>query len=272
MTDISSPPSRYTGPVFFVGGAPRSGTTVTHALLCSSARVNAYHPEVSFITPMIRAYTVGQSAWDGHTQAFFAEPEHFKTHMRGLIDQSLSHVHRALNSPELLSVKDPLMTPYFPKVLDLFGARARFVTVIRNPYDVVRSRQEVARKANQPFSPELARGICQQYLQSYRHIDNPAFGDQLIYFRYEDLLQPEVLSQLRGFTGCADISPDNVWRERRSETGAKQSSNPWHSPKYHGAIDLSSRLSPLEAPYREIVEAICAPLMERFAYTEVVAA
>lgn len=44
----------------------------------------------------------------------------------------------------MLCVKDPALTPHFPNVVRIPGARVRFVTVIRHPYDVVRSRQDVA--------------------------------------------------------------------------------------------------------------------------------
>jgi len=50
-------------PMIFVGGAPRSGTTVTHALLCTSDRTNAFHPEISFVRPLFNAYSVGMQNW-----------------------------------------------------------------------------------------------------------------------------------------------------------------------------------------------------------------
>lgn len=259
----------YTGPIFFVGGAPRSGTTVTHALICSSERMCDYHPEISYVTPMVRAYTIGLNNWDGHTSAFFAQREHFRLHMNGLVGQSFSHIHRALGQPEMLCLKDPLLTPYFPRLQELMGQRARFITVIRHPYDVIRSRQEVARKAHKEFDANLARAVAREYMQSYRHIDNPGFGDSLIHFRYEDLLSDQVLAGLRAFTGCDDISPENVWGARRqaaTNTGDTAAKDPWFSPKYHGAIDLSSRLSPLASEFQAIANDICGPLMKRFGY------
>lgn len=54
MTEASAPLK-----VIFVGGAPRSGTTVTHALICTAPEVSHYHPEVSFIRPVFDTYSVG---------------------------------------------------------------------------------------------------------------------------------------------------------------------------------------------------------------------
>jgi len=263
------PETTYDGPIFFVGGAPRSGTTVTHALLCTSARMSAYHPEISYVTPIIKAYTVGLNNWTGHTRNFFAEREHFRQHIHGLANQAFSYLHLVLKHPEMLCVKDPLMTPFFPSVRDLFAERARFVTVVRHPYDVIRSRQEVASKAQRAFTVANAHEVARQYNQAYQHIDNPAFGDKLIYFRYEDLLSDAVQDRIKEFTGCEDISTENVWGERKQQAATPSeaaSKDPWYSPKYHGSIDLTSRLSPLADQYREVVDKICGKLMQRFDY------
>src|SRR5262249_47468058 len=72
----------------FVGGAPRSGTTVTHALICTSARVSEYHPEISFFRGLTQAYRNGRGAWKQHTSAFFSDPEAFRAHMRRTTDLS----------------------------------------------------------------------------------------------------------------------------------------------------------------------------------------
>lgn len=48
--------------IVFVGGAPRSGTTVTHALLCTSRRTNTYCPEISYVTPILTAYGQGMAS------------------------------------------------------------------------------------------------------------------------------------------------------------------------------------------------------------------
>lgn len=50
----------YTGLIFFVCGAPRSGTMVTHALICLSERMCDYHAEISYVTPMVRADSISK--------------------------------------------------------------------------------------------------------------------------------------------------------------------------------------------------------------------
>lgn len=213
------PSTNYDGPIVIVGGAPSSGTTVTHALICTSARVNDHHPEISYVRPMVQAYKHGLDNWENHTRAFFGnKKQNFRLHMRNLLGRTFSQIHRALKQPELLCVKDPLLTPYFPRLLDLFGDRVRFVTVVRHPYDIVRSRQEVATKAGTEFTAAMAQGVASTYNQTYLHLDNPSFGNQLLHFRYEDLLADDTLSGLRTFTGCPDISVENVWGERQKDS------------------------------------------------------
>lgn len=183
-----------------------------------------------------------------------------------MVNQTFSHIHRALHEPEILCVKDPLLTPYFPRLADLLGKRAQFITVIRNPYDVVRSRQEVAKKAGNEFTVAGAQAICRQYVQMYQHISNPKLNDQLMHFRYEDLLTKKVLNDIKKFTGCNDISTDSIWGGEKDKAPKDGSKDPWFSPKYHGAIDLSNRLSPLDEKFRAVVNKTCEPLMTRFNY------
>lgn len=260
--------ANFEGPIHVVGGAPRSGTTVTHALICTSKRVNNYHPEISYVRPIVEAYPLGLGNWQNHTRAFFLEKEHFRLHMRNVVNVAFSQIHRSLGTPEILCVKDPLLTPEFPALRDILRERVRFITVIRHPHDVVRSRQEVARKAGKAFTDNVVRAISREYTLAYRHTDDPAFGNQLYVFRYEDLLANETLTGLRAFTGCDDISPDNIWGARQLQEQDQDSSvvTPWGSPKYRRPIDLTSRLTPLDASYRSIVNDTCGALMERFAY------
>lgn len=252
-------------PMIFVGGAPRSGTTVTHALLCTSQKTSPYHAEISFVRPLFNAYCVGMQNWEAHTRAFFKNPAEFKVHMRKCLNHSLNHLVKIQGNPEILCVKDPLLTPLFYWVQDLFPERVKLVTVVRNPYNVVRSRQEVIEKTGLAFTVGDAAATAHEYMKSYLHIDAPSLQSSLFVLRYEDLMETSVLEQLRSFTGCDDIDPAKVWAETR-QANAAAAANPWMSPKYYSAINTESRLSPLAAEYMAVVDRICAPMMNRFNY------
>jgi hypothetical protein len=252
-------------PVIFVGGAPRSGTTVTHALLCTSEKANAYCPEISFVRPIVNGYAVGMQNWKNHTNAFFKNPNEFRLHMRGQVLRSLNVVAEAMGSPEVLVVKDPLMTPLF-YWLNRMIPQMKFVTVVRNPNDVVRSRQEVVEKMGRPFTADVAREAATEYMQSYAHLDVPELAAAVFALRYDDLTDDTVIDKLREFTGLPDVSADKVWTEERA-VNQNEAANPWFSPKYHRPINTENRLDPLAPEFRKVVAEVCGPLMARFGWS-----
>ena len=253
--------------VIFVGGAPRSGTSVTHALLCTAGAVNRYHPEISFVRPVLESYVTGMEKWQGHTCAFFKEPEHLKLHVRKLLQQQMTHIAKVLGNPAVLCVKDPLLTPLFPAMQAVLGWPAQFVTVLRHPHNVVRSLQEVVEREGQEFTPHLIDYAARDYLKSYAHLDDPDLEGVLLTLRYEDLDRPETVTSLRSFTGLHDIDPAAIWGNDAHTPAPGDLSDPWYSPKYHSPINTKSRLSPLHPHICQTVNDICEPLMTRFGYS-----
>lgn len=251
--------------VIFVGGAPRSGTTLLHQVICTSARTNVYCPEITFVLPIVNSYVAGLANWSNHTHAFFAEKEHFRLHIKFLLETSLAHISLVLKDPEVLSVKNPNLTPRFPEIREMLGERARFVTIVRNPYDIVRSLQEVAERSDKVFDEKQARDAARLVVKDYAHLDDPRLAGNVLSFRYEDILKPETTEKLRQFTGLTDIDPSAVGSAAKPQPQT-ESGNPWFSPKYHNAIDLTPRLPQLDPKYRRIVDRICGPLMDRFGY------
>jgi hypothetical protein len=252
--------------IVFVGGAPRSGTTVTHALICSSLAANDYCPEISFFRGIPTAFRLGRAAWDQHTSAFFGTQDAFRLSMRQSADVGLGQVWSALEQPSILAVKDPHLTPLFPEVHQLYPDLGYFVTVVRHPYAVVRSRQEVHEKLGsaRAFSVQDAVAVAQEYLRYYRSVLQTNFGGRHFAFRYEDLNSEDIQSKLAAFVGVPAFQQRPMWGVPPSLEG-----DPWGTPKYHKHIDLDPRLEPLAQPLQEAVQAICAPIMERFGYSAV---
>jgi hypothetical protein len=255
----------YPDKIVFVGGAPRSGTSVTHALICTAERVSDYHPEASFLRGLMPAYRNGKGAWEGHTKAFFADQGAFRDHMRETLDLSMRRLFDALQRPGILCLKDPHLTPFFPDLAELYGAEAKFVTVCGHPLAVVRSRQEVHERAEEgrPFSDTHVDTIAREYLAYYSSVLQTNFGGRHFMFRYEDLNTARVQDGLAGFVGVDCFSTDLLWR-----TGAAKAerSPEWTTPKHGGPIALEPRLDTLAEPWAKSVRAICAPVMSRFGY------
>ncbi len=260
--------SETTGPrkVIFVGGAPRSGTSVTHALICTAPACNAYHSEISFVRPIFESYAVGMDQWQPHTSHFFKIPEHLKLHVRKLAQQSMFYIWRVLQQPVVLCVKDPLLTRNFAAVKAVMEWPCQFVTVLRHPHDVIRSQQEVyARSGVEMDTVEVYR-LSEEYMQSYAHLDDPEMEGSVFHFRYEDLGNEWLTDQIRSFTGLGGIDPLQLWEKGAHQPSEAERGDPFYSPKYHGPIDTSRRLEPLALPFQQIVNSICAPLMERCGY------
>jgi hypothetical protein len=257
-----------TGPmkVIFVGGAPRSGTSVTHALLCTAPACNAYHPEISFVRPIFESYAVGMEHWEGHTSSFFQIPEHLRLHVQKLAQQSMGLVWRALKQPKVLCVKDPLLTRNFVAVKAVIGWPCQFVTVLRHPHDVIRSQQEVYARARVTMDAAEVYRLAHEYMQSYAHVDDPDLEGSVFHFRYEDLGNDWLTDQLRAFTGLGGIDPERIWDNGSYQPSERERADPFYSPKYHQKLDTTRRLDPLAPAFQEIVNGVCAPLMERCGY------
>ncbi|MEQ9328902.1 MAG: hypothetical protein RJQ21_16600, partial [Rhodospirillales bacterium] len=61
--------------VFFIGGAPRSGTSLAHAAICSDPALHPMLPEARYLRHLIRAHRYGKAAFDTETRDYFAHPE-----------------------------------------------------------------------------------------------------------------------------------------------------------------------------------------------------
>lgn len=251
--------------VLFVGGAPRSGTTVTHALIRTSARTHGYVSECSYFTQLIRAYAIGISTWEQHTYTFFTSRESFREHMAELAWKTLDAMHHHLDYPQVLAHKDPMLTPLFPLVRELLGERTRFVTVLRDPYDVVRSRQEVHFKSGLPFTATEAESVAAEYVRHYAHLDNTELVEFSQVVVYERLNDTSTVKELARFLDLPDLDPGALWRDG----AVPESSDPWYSPKYRTPIDLNKRLSPLSDDLKLIVDGICTNLQRRFGYSRI---
>jgi hypothetical protein len=253
----------------FLGGAARAGTTVTHALICSAQGVSRFHPEIGFFRGAAMSYFVGGDSWDEQTSAFFADQAAFRRLVRETAEIWLDHVWQSLDQPQILCVKDPLLTPYFPSLRDLLPG-ARFVVVCRHPFDVIRSRQEVAENRQQPFGLPQAIAVAEQYDMFYRQILGNRFEGRSFVLRYEDLHVDAMRTDLARFLGVPGFDTSAMWNGGKSTAKTLQAlaSSPWmSSPKSFGPIDLERRLDPIPEDWQAAVRPICAFIMDRMDYS-----
>lgn len=246
----------------FVGGAPRSGTSLTHAMLCTSQKVNEITPEIGFFRGLPLTLRLGRGNWK-QAGSFFPDQEAFQNAIRRATDVLVEQMWQAVGAPAILCSKDPLLTPYFPELHLLYRSEARFVVVVRDPCAVVRSRQEVHAKLSpdRPFSLDDATDAAHQYLSYYKAVLKQNFGGRLFMFRYEDVDSDKIKDGLARFIGVDDLFARPLWGDR-----AVAEDDAWASPKYKQAIDMAPRFDPLEPSLAQAVREICRPVAQRFGY------
>jgi hypothetical protein len=252
--------------LIFVGGAPRSGTTVTHALLCTAPGFSPFHPEIAFFRGIVGGYRIGADAWEENTSAFFRDRTEFRNMVRETGELWLDKVWQTVGCPSVLCMKEPHLTPFFPDLSDLFPD-ALFITVCRHPYDVVRSRQDVYLKAGEHFDQGRALQVAREYAVTYERVLNHSFSGRHVLFRYEDLNTDRVRQTLARFLDVPGFDTSKMWRTATGEPiAANENSDPWISPKNNGPIDLGRRLEPLAPEFQVLVRRICEPVMARLQY------
>jgi len=233
-------PARCNGTPLFVGGCWRSGTTILHALICTSPDVNDYIGECSYFSALVHSLAVGLEAFGIHTRYYFASREELVAHHASILRAELDRVWRRVGTPAVLALKDPLLTPSFPLLASTLP-EARFVVSVRDPSDTLSSRIEVFRRMNGGAEPEAAqvRDLCGQYVATYRAVtDNfDAFAGRLCLIDYRSLVTGKH-ARLREF-GLTRIEPGSVWRSGITDV-REHAGNPWLTPLYGRTLSAAS--------------------------------
>ncbi len=223
----------------FVGGAPRSGTTVLHAAVCSSDNVNNYVSECSYFKALVKAYYAGINNFHAHTSDLFKTHAEFFVYHSNLLREVLIDHWQYLGRPQVLALKDPLMTYDFP-TLNAFFPDAKFVVSIRNPFDLALSRKRVLEKENPQAKVTLNHHAqtCRELVSLYATIVNNQnkFKNNLMMLRYEDFVQGNQDQNLNQFLGIK-INRDKVWQDAHTN---RKANNPWDTDKYWKPIQNSS--------------------------------
>ena len=213
VTDRSTQPSGASFTPIFVGGAPRSGTTILHAVICRSERANDYIAECSYFTAFLQPLATGLNVFDAHTRHYFDSREELIAHHGKVLDRELQRTWHRLGRPEVLALKDPMLTQFFAIAAQALP-RARFVLSARDPRETISSRIEVAQKISggNPVSEASIAEFCSEYVRLYRSVlDNRHyFGDRLCIVKYRDLVEGKAFQALEKF-GCGRLELDHVW-------------------------------------------------------------
>ena len=225
----------------FVGGAPRSGTTMLHGLICASRHCNPYIGEASYFTALLESVTRPFELFDLHASHYFDDPGALLAYHARLLRGVLRDFWRHLGEPRTLALKDPLATRSFPLLAALMP-EARFVVIARDPRDVAASRIRVTERAGAgEIGADLLANFCHDYNQAYQGIVGgvgPLAG-RLLLVNYEDLARRGDTAEIAEFTGLDDIAADKLWSRRDVDFDAIRD-NPWISRQYGRPLSAES--------------------------------
>ncbi len=127
----------YLAAPIFVGGAPRSGTTLARAVLNAHPDI-ACGPELRAFPALARLYRETAAAMGPTLDAhYFFRADELRTSFRELIASFLAPFHER-SGKRFVAEKTPANALYFQELYQLFP-ESRFVHVVRDPRDVVAS-------------------------------------------------------------------------------------------------------------------------------------
>lgn len=216
-----------------VGGAPRAGTTMLEALVCSGDGVNNIIAECSYFSQLIAAYDQGRRSFGNHTKYYFDSLDEFRDYNRGIVSGFLERTAARLGHPAILALKDPMLTARFALVAELLPA-TKFVIISRDPRDAVASRVRVLVRGQKgaPASPAQ----IDQYCNAYNGIYNAAadlrerLPHAVCLVNYETLVASRDFSPIASFLGTT-LRPEKMWQDGVTDYAAHKK-NPFFSDLY----------------------------------------
>jgi hypothetical protein len=266
---------------FFIGGAPRSGGTLLSSILCSDRTTNPTLREAHYLREMVQSYRQGKQLFNTlEGSQYFSDFEDLRQFSSSCVQAFLDKLAARYAPATNLVIKSFLMSVMFPAVFELLP-EARFLISVRDPRDIACSQIEVGEKQRQQgqnirFPRDVTR-LSQEnrhyYLPSMT-FQHPRFRDQVLFVRYEDLVQqPDTqIDRIRAFTGLAldDYNPAEFWagggRDFRSD---HESGDPYINELYGKGVSTSrvGRYQELLTPGEiRAIETECAPIFSAFGY------
>lgn len=175
----------------FVGGVPRSGTSLVQKILDLHSEVYA-GPEISVIPELMRTYRHLQSNIESGKVRMVLDVDHARAAYRDLVTAFFSD-RIEQDHPRMISEKTPTNALAFEPLSEVFP-RARFVWVVRDPRDVVcsfRAVQQRGRAASAPVA--LGRSLHNdiRLIRLYHRAGESfleAHADRLHVIHYESLV------------------------------------------------------------------------------------
>ena len=264
----------------FVGGSPRSGTSMLQLLLCQFERTNPMLRDVTYLRGLVTLYEAALEDFANDTHYYFDDVGEFQSFHAGLVETFLERQLSRFPGAEHLVLKDAPLTRFFPLLFELVPT-ARFVLIVRDPRDAIASMITVGEKMKAVGQRHLFQDrnplkLCEYFKGYYRscfHSTDPAFRERTLLVKYEDVVRhPEVvMPRLSAFTGLAfqfdPASPPDAGAVDYAKVEEKHRC--WHTDRFGKAVDPSSvgrYQQILTSGEAEEIARLCQDIMDQFGY------
>nr|WP_243358629.1 sulfotransferase [Fundidesulfovibrio terrae] len=200
----------------FIAGYARSGTTLLHALICTSPDTNPFVKECSWLTKLIEAYAHGHATFHVHTNGYFKTLDDFTSYNVTLINGVLSDFWTGFRKPRTLVLKDPELLAVAPETCELIPD-ATLAVLVRDVRDVAASQVvRIRKQRNDPgwYDSGYVHEQANRYARLYgRLIDSaPALAGRVVCIRYETLVRETPFSELESLLGISGLDAPSLWR------------------------------------------------------------
>lgn len=259
---------------FFIGGCPRSGTTLLQNILCSDKTVNPLIGEAGYLYHLVKAYNSGKLDFDSQSKYYFSDLNELQNFSASLIKQFLKHTLQRYAPATNLVLKYPLLAEFFPDIYESIDD-VKFLVTVRDPRDTIASLIKVGDRLKElgqtrHFTPMFENRNIEEYLLFYKQAYQKSwnyrlgnFQDNIGFIKYEYLvLKPEeALEILKSFTGLKldNFNPASSWqRSQINYQNLSAAEKPWYSQLYDRGISAAGINS-----YRQVLTEAEIKFIER---------
>ena len=249
--------------VVCIGGAPRTGTSLLQAVICSSSNTAKFKGELSFLLqPMfqiaVQAYV--QMGNKGHASNYFSDLNALSEWYSNYFHNSLSGLETEADKGLIKVIKDPIVTTNFPLVASLVSD-VRFLISVRDPIQALNSFLVVLKKLGRE-GEDRDREVL-KYLRQFQRNYSFDQSENLQYIKHEDIMSSDSQDFIKRYCGLSDLFTRPLWGNVEFDR-----QGPWITDKYHSQDVLIEEPRPIsDVKYSKPLLEFCGHAARRFNYT-----